>query len=346
MATRSARPRITDVARLADVSVTAVSLVLNRKTDSGIPSDTQARILAAAAELGYRPNAIARGLRSGRSQTIGFVSDVIATTPFAGAMIVGAQEAAWAAGKLLLLINTGRDPAIEARGFELLHDRQVDGLIYATMFHRVIDPPGALRDGAAVLLDARAADESLPSVVPDEVAAAREATAELIRFGHRRIGYIQFSEPIPAAPERAAGYAQALLAADIPFDPRLVAAGEATAQGGWEAAGTMLDMPDPPSALFCFNDQMAMGAYRAIAERRLRIPHDVSVIGFDDQVLIAPWLVPGLTTMALPHYEMGRWAVERLIGEPGDTLEPVQHRMACRMIRRESVAPPPAWSRS
>lgn len=331
------RPGLKDVASRAHVSMTAVSLVLNGKAGPNIPKETQARIIAAAADLGYRPNALARGLRSGRSATIGLISDEIATTPFAGAMVQGAQDAAWEAGKLLLLINTGRDLAIEATGLELLHERHVEGVIYATMYHQIVTPPAALADSPAVLLDARTADGSLASVVPDEVAAARRATEVLLEAGHVRIGFAQDVEPIPAAPERELGYREAHEARGLRVDPDLIAKGDANAHGGREVTSQLLALDEPPTALFCFNDQMAMGAYRAIAERGLRIPGDVSVVGFDDQVLIAPWLVPGLTTMSLPHYAMGRWAVEFLVrhseGAP-------QHRMNCPLVERESVAPP------
>ena len=332
------RPVLKDVADRAGVSQTAVSLVLNGKAGTNIPAETQARIVAAAEELGYRPNALARGLRSGRSATIGLVSDEIATTPFAGAMIQGAQDAAWEAGKLLLLINTGRDKDIEATGLDLLHERHVEGVIYATMYHQVVDPPEALRQSPAVLLDARARDASLPSVVPDEIMAARRATKLLLEAGHTRVGFVQDEEPIPAAPEREQGYRVAHEERGVPVDGELIAKGAANAAGGWEATGALLDHERPPTALFCFNDQMAMGAYRAIAERGLRIPEDISVVGFDDQILIAPWLVPSLTTMALPHYAMGRWAVEFLVGHREGTP---QHRAACPLIERASVASPP-----
>ncbi len=332
------RPVLKDVADRAGVSLTAVSLTLNGKAGANIPPKTQARIVAAASELGYRPNALARGLRSGRSATIGLVSDEIATTPFAGAMIQGAQDAAWEAGKLLLLINTGRDKDIEATGLDLLQERHVEGVIYATMYHQVVEPPAALSEGPAVLLDARAHDASLPSVVPDEVSAARQATETLLAAGHTRIGFVQDVVPIPAAPEREQGYRDAHEGHSVPVDPDLIAKGSADAAGGWEATSSLLaSSSSPPTALFCFNDQMAMGAYRAIAERGLRIPDDISVVGFDDQVLIAPWLVPSLTTMALPHYAMGRWAVEFLVG--GGEGNP-QHRAACPLVERDSVAPP------
>ena len=132
------RPRLKDVAERAEVSLTAASLVLNGKAGASIPDETKARIITAASELGYRPNALARGLRIGRSGTIGLISDVIATTPFAGAMTQGAQDAAWEAGTLILLVNTGNVKSIEATALELLRDRHVEGVIYATMYHTEI----------------------------------------------------------------------------------------------------------------------------------------------------------------------------------------------------------------
>ena len=117
----------------------------------------------------------------------------------------------------------------------------------------------------------------------------------------------------------------------------LVSRGAATAAGGWEATCDLLDVRKRPTAIFCFNDQMAMGAYRAISDRGLRVPRDISVVGFDDQILVAPWLVPSLTTMALPHYAMGRWAVDFLVRK-GEGVP--QHRMPCPLVERESVAAP------
>jgi LacI family transcriptional regulator len=339
-----ARPLLKDVAAHAKVSLTTVSMVLNGKAGPNIPPDTQARVVAAAAALGYRPNAMARSLRRQRSDTIGVISDEIATTPFAGAMLQGAQDAAWAAGVVLLLVNTGRDPDIEARAIEIMLDRQVDAIVYATMYHQVVVPPAALREIRAVLLDARTLDESLPSVVPDDVGGARTAVEILVDCGHRRIGWVTTEEPVPAAAERLAGYREVLQARGIPFDPSLVQAGPGgDTHSGLEAAGRLLDRPDRPTALFCFNDRMAMGAYRAIRLRGLKVPQDVSVVGFDNMEQIAPWLDPPLTTMQLPHYEMGRWAVEQVLRSPApdENEQPPQARMPCPPIERASVAPPP-----
>ncbi|HXG39394.1 MAG TPA: LacI family DNA-binding transcriptional regulator, partial [Candidatus Limnocylindrales bacterium] len=278
---RQRRPVLRDVARLADVSLTTASIVLNGKAGANIPPETQARVFAAAAALGYRPNAMARGLRRQRSDTVGLISDEIATTPFAGQMLQGAQDAAWESGVVLLLVNTGRDPAIEARAFDVMEERQVDAIVYATMAHRLIEPPPRLRGFRAVLLDAEAADGSLPSVVPDELGGARYAVERLVAAGHHRIGMISTREPGPATERRQEAYEQVLTEHGLAAD--LMAFGErGTVDGGFAAASLLLDRPDRPTAVFCFNDRMAMGAYRAARVRGLRVPHDLSVVGFDD----------------------------------------------------------------
>lgn len=337
------KPSQKDVARLAGVSRTTVSYVLNG-TDSNISDQTQARVLAAAERLRYRPDGLARGLRRSRTDTFGFISDEIATTAAAGAMIQGAQDAAWKSGIVLLLVNTGRDREIEARALDIMLERRVDALIFATMRHQVIDPAEQFWEVPTVLLDARDVDQSLPSVVPDEVGGARTAVQTLLKHGHQRIGFINTMERVPAATERLEGYRLALLNLGIAFDPSLVAyCPHGFPADGEEAARRLLDLPQPPTAIFCFNDRIAMGAYRAIGKRGLRIPDDISVIGFDNEDQVGAWLEPGLTTMQLPHYEMGRWAVEYLMSSgavPSETdREPPQRRLPCPLVERMSVGP-------
>lgn len=339
------RPLLKDVANHAQVSVTTVSIVLSGKAGANIPPETQARVIAAAAALGYRPNAMARSLRQQRSDTIGVISDEIATTPFAGQMLQGAQDAAWESGVVILLVNTGKDQAIESRALDVMLERQVDAIVYATMSHQVVDPPPGLREVPAVLLDARLADGSVPSVVPDEVGGARAAVEHLVRHGHRRIGFLNSREPGVAADLRLDTFRAVLAEHGIPFDPSLVAEGDrGDVLGGLAAASTLLDLADCPTGMFCFNDRMAMGAYRAIRHRGLRVRDDISVVGFDDMEQIAPWLDPPLTTVRLPHYEMGRWAVEYVLGIARNGSDPSvpQHRMPCLLVERGSVGPPPA----
>jgi LacI family transcriptional regulator len=291
--------------------------------------------------LGYRTNTVARNLRQQSSETIGLISDTIASTPFAGLMIHGADQVAAAAGMTLMIINTERDPDVEARAIETMLDRQVDAIIYATMWHQVVELPAGLQDVHAVILDSRSNDSSDSWVVPDEELGGFSATSHLIEHGHHRIGYLREANRYPADGERFAGYQRALAEHGIEYEPDLVAIDRNDPFGGAVAAARLLQLPDPPTAIQCYTDRMAMGAYRAIRRAGLTIPDDISVIGFDNQDQIAPWLDPPLTTMQLPHDAMGRWAVEHLLGVlSGTTKGPQQQRMKCPLVVRHSVAPP------
>ena len=331
-----------DVAKLAGVSSTTVSFVINDVANSNIPAETQARVLAAVEELQYRPNVMARGLRAQRTHTIGFLSDEVASTPFAGRIIQGAQELAWEHNYLLLLINTGTNRSMKEAAVETLLDRQVDGIIYATMYHRQVNPPEQLNQVPTVLLDCFAEDRAFPSVVPADVQGARDATSYLLARGHRRVAFINDIELVPAQIARLQGYKEALAAFDVPFQDQLVCMGHSDPRGGYECGKALLSRPDRPTALFCFNDRMAMGVYDAARELGLSIPHDVAVVGYDNHEIIAAHLQPPLTTMQLPHYEMGTWAVKKLLQliggeEPADAVRPIQHLIQCPIIERASV---------
>lgn len=328
-----------DIAKHVGVSRTTVSFVLNNVVTAGIPEETRRRILQASKELRYRPNAVAKGLRTQRSNSIGFITDEITTTPFAGDIIKGARNVAWANDTLLLIINTGDDGPVQEAAVEMLLERQVDAIIYAAMYHRVVQPPMNIHEVPAVLLNCYATDRSLPSVVPDEVAGGYIATETLIGKGHKRIGFINLYPHLPAAQGRLQGYQQALEAHDLPFAARLVRTCNGYADGGFEEARVLMSTKDPPTALFCATDRIAMGAYDAVRMLQLRIPDDVAVLGFDDQELIAPYLRPALTTMALPHYAMGQWAVTYLLehAASNESLTPIQHTVACPLIKRQSV---------
>jgi LacI family transcriptional regulator, galactose operon repressor len=338
---------IRDVASAAGVSVTTVSHVLNNTTGARVSEVTRERVTEAAARLGYAPNKLAQGLRLQRTQILALLSDQIATTPHAGRIMLGAQEAASAKGWVVLLLNSGGDPDLEDREISALLQHQVDGVLYATMYHRQVMVPDRLAGLPLVLLDATSTTKSYPSVVPDEVGGGRAAVQELLTAGHRRIGFATNIDDIPATHGRLVGYRQALTEAGIPFAPELVVVEHSDTPGGYRAAMELLRRPDRPTGLFCFNDRMAMGAYRAAHELGLRIPHDVSVVGFDNQEMIADGLFPALTTVALPHYEMGAWAVNTMIDMLGEVPSgrrrrrtPARITMECPLVRRDSVAAP------
>jgi LacI family transcriptional regulator len=331
-----------DVARLAGVSQTTVSFVIN-ETAAGIPPETRERVWAAVEELGYRPNIIARGLRSNRTYTIGFISDEIVTTPYAVRIIQGAQDQAWENGYIILVISTGGKPNMKEAALHAAYDRKVDGIVYATMYHRQVEPHEIMRELPTVLLDCFIEDHSLPSVVPDEVTGGRMATEYLLRKGHRRIGLINNQKPVPAKFGRLEGYRLALSKYGVPYNENLVYEGiDGIPEGGYEGAKFLLGLETPPTALFCFNDRMAMGAYDAIRKRGLSIPDDVAIVGYDNQELIAADIVPGLTTMELPHYPMGQWAVQHLLELITDpkklqTKQPLQKVLECPLIERNSA---------
>ncbi|NUP75251.1 MAG: LacI family DNA-binding transcriptional regulator, partial [Sinomonas sp.] len=193
------------MAKAADVSVTTVSHALSATHQSRVNPETRQHVREVAAQLGYAPNRLASGLRNQRSYLLGLVSDEIASTPFAGEMILGAQDAAYERGWLLMLVDSGRNWALEEKQVNTLLQHQVDGLVFARMYHQQAKVPAGVAGVPVVLLDAFDAEGKFSSVVPDEVAAARTAVRELIDAGHRRIGFINNRDDIPAALGRLEG---------------------------------------------------------------------------------------------------------------------------------------------
>lgn len=313
MAVKSAGIR--DVAQLAGVSVTTVSHVLNETPHTRVSEDTRARVRHAAKTLGYGPNRAAQALRTNRSGLIGLLSEEIATTPHAGRIILGAQNEAREHDLTLVIINTERqaDGSSHREDVQALIDRQVDAVLYATMYHRSVSLPPNLQGLPAVLIDSTDRAGIVPAVVPDEVGGAIAAVSHLVEAGHTRIGFLNNDDDVPATHLRFAGYRQVLQNHGIPFDESLVVSGPSETLPGYGLARELLSRGDAPTALFCYNDRMAMGAYRAATELGFDIPRDLSIVGFDNQELIAANLFPGLTTVALPHYEMGAWAVKTLV---------------------------------
>ncbi|MFG1950345.1 LacI family DNA-binding transcriptional regulator [Micromonospora sp. NPDC048830] len=336
-----------DVAVRAGVSVATVSMVLAGRDAGRVTPLVRAAVQRAAAELGYVPNLIARGLKTRRTHTIGLLSDAVASTPFAGQLLAGAQQEAWNRGYLLLSIDTGGDHALDAPAIQALTQRHIDALVYACMYHREVQLPPLPAGLPVVILDGRPANEddgrAIDWVVPDEVGGARAAVEELIRAGHSRIGFCTQRDDVPATRGRLAGYIAAHRDAGLDVDESLiVAADDNTAPHGANAAAHLLRRPDRPTGLFCFSDRIAMGAYRAARALDLGVPSDLSIVGFDNQEFVADSLAPPLTTIQLPHFEMGRWSAQavlrRLSGD--DDPQPRIRVMPAPLIRRGSVQTP------
>lgn len=335
-------PNIRKVAELAGVSVATVSRTL--KTPEVVSPETRDRVLAAVERAGYRPNLMAVQFRSRRTRNLVVLVPVIANVFFAR-VISGIQEAAQAFDYRVLLCDTLGREEVETAYAELVHAHQADGVIQLRAFNPF---EKACADGqapppmvnACEVLDA----PPCPTVRLDNRAAARAMTEHLLALGHRRIGLIKGPQGSPLTRERIAGYEDAMQAAGIAPDPALLCRGNFTLQAGYQAAGDLLALPDRPTAIFCENDEMAIGAIQRIRQAGLRVPQDLSVAGFDD-IPFAAYCDPPLTTIAQPAEEFGRRAVAMLVALFEDRTLPEPHVvLPYDLIVRGSTAPAPTGS--
>ena len=312
------RVTLADVARAAGLSRTAASMILTGRPDTRLSAEAHKKVMAAAAELGYRPNLAARSLRTDRTESIAFISDVVATTRFATGLIRGALEAAERAGHVMLVLETGGEPAREAKAIGAALDRQVDGIIFAAMRAREIFVPDVPLATPVVMLNATN-PRFRTSVLPDEFEGGRAAVRLIVEAGiDRGIALLGQSDTVEAGlfrsetvASRVRGIRSAMADSGLSFVAE-ESCWNWEPDEGFKLTRKLLRRREPIRALLCMNDRLAFGAYQAIAEAGLSIPDDISVVSFDNDELAA-YLRPGLTTIALPHEEMGRVAVESLL---------------------------------
>ncbi|WP_186056492.1 LacI family DNA-binding transcriptional regulator [Burkholderia gladioli] len=340
------RPTMTDIAKITGVSQSTVSLVLNGAVGAKFSDDTRQKVLKTAEELGYQlPTRASAPAAPGERHQIVYIADEISTSPHPVVSIDGARDAAWNNGCLLAVYSTHGNAEIEQRVLQqALSSPNVLGVIYATVYTRKVTVPAALLKVPTVLLNCYSSERPLSSVVPAEVAGGHTATEYLTAAGHRRIAFINGETWQDAAKDRLKGYRQALATADLRFDPNLVRDGDWSSGKGFEHTLSLMKEPHPPTAIFCANDLTAIGAIEALKQLGLRVPEDVSVMGYDDQE-IARHTHPPLTTVVLPNYELGRWAVETLLQEHEnrDAGAPFRQRtvkLDGPLIERGSVSAP------
>jgi DNA-binding LacI/PurR family transcriptional regulator len=287
--------RLKDVAELAGVSVKTASNVINDYPH--IKPSTRSRVEAAIQELHYRPNASARQLKYGRA---GFLALAVPQmdSPFFAELSAKISEHASRLGYIMLLDVTQADRRGELQVLDGMRSHVIDGLIFSPLALRADEIANRADDLPMVLLGERAVPPGFDHVAVDSVAAARAMTEHLIALGRRRIGAIGHESVEGTASVRLAGYRQALAAAGIAYDPELVV-GVAHYQraDGRAAMQSLLSRPDPPDAVFCFNDLMAIGALRACAEANVAVPEQVAIAGFDD-IAEGQFYNPTLTTVA------------------------------------------------
>jgi LacI family transcriptional regulator len=342
------RPKSKDVAALAGVSTTTVSFVLNDRAGASISPATRRRVLEAAAQLGYLPHASARGLAGGRTHTIGLVvrqsPEQVAEDALLSETLRGVSAAARAARYRVLVEPLGvRDGTYG----ELIRSRGTDGLVVSGP--RVDDAElGALaRLGAPVVIQGSLPGVDLPSVDVDNVAAARNATQHLVELGHRRIGFITNAPfQYTAARERRDGYRLAVQEAGLEVDEGLVVEANFDAASGRRAMARLLERGGV-TAVFVASDVVAFGAMAAIREAGLRVPEDLSIVGFDD-IPLAAYFDPPLTTVHLPAHDLGRAAGVALLDRINGRAVEARTVLPTALVVRSSTAPPPPtgpWSR-
>lgn len=332
-----ARQRVTlmDVAARAGVSRTTASFVMTGRRDMRISTDAEQRVLQAARELDYRPNLLARSLRTNLTQTIGLISDVVASEPFAGHLIRSSMTTALLHDHLLFVGESEGDPEVEHQLVRSMLDRGVGGFLYASSSTRVAELSPLLEDQRVVMLNCLSEWSETTAVVPDEEQGGRLAATALLDAGHRD-GIVLVGETpdgVPAGTLRRRGIQSALASAGTALADDLPALW--WPEPAYAAVREFLDRGGRPTGFICLNDRVAFGAYQALTDAGLSVPGDVSVVSFDDSDL-ASWVRPGLTSVAIPHLEMGRRATELLLAPPAAAMV---HRVEMPLVRRMSVGP-------
>jgi LacI family transcriptional regulator len=330
-------PTLADVANHAGVSTMTASRALNGR--SGVSQSTRDRVVASSKALGYVANISARGLVGGRMNILGMVVPDLATQ-YTGEVVAGAGEAANELGFDLLLYTTSSDVGRERERAVLLTNGLADGIL-AVLPQDPENVLGALSKSGipVVIVDHRGAITNLPAIAVDNYTGARLAVEHLVALGHRRIGFLEGVGDVDCSRERLRGYREGLLNAGIEFDQGLVRPGEFKQPNGFQATTALLEQAAPPTAIFAANDLSAFGAIEAIKERGLRVPDDVSVVGFDD-IPMASQIFPTLTTVRQPLHQMGASAVNLLVSMVVG-LNPVTQRihLPTELIVRASTGP-------
>ena len=331
---------IKDIARAANVSHSTVSRALRGSPRVG--AVTTALIRKIAEEQGYRVSAVARGLVTRRTDSIGVVVTTVAD-PFVGEVVAGIEEVALAHGYSLFLANCHADPDREMRVVRSFQERRVDGILVnasrvGTLYMPVLEE---MKVPIVLINNQYPGGDFAYSVRIDSLSGARLAVKHLVDLGHRRIAYLGNRYGLQADSERFVGYRQILDEADIGFQPDLVVHTEGTPEGGMSGMTRLLALPEPPTAVFCYKDLMAIGAIRGAWEGGVTVPGDVSVVGFDD-LFLSSYTIPSLTTIQQPKHQMGCLAAKMLLellsgGKPQNQLI-----LEGRLIARQSTAPPRA----
>lgn len=324
---------IKDVAKQANVAISTASRVIN---DSGyVSEETRAKVLEAVDSLGYVPNSIARSLRQKETRSIGLIVADIGN-PFFAELAQAVERSARELGYSVLLANTDGKAEQEEDGIRLFLAKQVDGIIWHSPINNdLVDELTKSRATSVIVIGGEHELVGNYTIHIDDELGAFEAVTHLVRLGHERIGYI--AEPdYPISPqERMKGYLRALKEANIPYDSHLVVRGTFKEGSGLKAIKVLLNSNNPPTAVFCANDLMAIEAIQHLRAVGLQVPEDVAVVGFDNTKVAGIYGID-LTTVAQPTYDMGREGVNVLISSLKENLSPRQILLRPSLVIRKS----------
>lgn len=337
------RPTLDDVAQLARVSTATASRALSNP--ALVAAETRKAVIEAAEKTGYRTNLLARSLRKQASHSV-LVLVPNLDNHFYPEVIRGIESAAHARDYAVMLGFTANEASRETSYIDLVRRRRADGILILDASLRSLAAAGEAFRLPAVQVIERIEGVDLPFVKIDDRAAALTAVRHLTQLGHRRIGHLLGRPRYSVTPDRFSGYRQGLAEAGIAFDEALIGEGDFNFGRGMDATGRLMSKPNPPTALFCGNDDSALGAMKRLADLGLKVPQDVSVVGFDD-VDTAATADPPLTTIRQPRFEIGATAMDMLIhilenrplAETGVVL-------ATEMIARQSTTPPRSSTRT
>lgn len=318
------RATMADVARESGVSLMTVSRVINDKGD--VSDDTRQRVLAVIERMDYRPSGIARSLATQRTGTIGLLVPDI-SNPFFADIARGVADAAYLDDYSVFLCSSDEDPTRELEFVASLEEKRVDGLIVCSSRLSRQDLTVALaRHSNVVLINRRAADSGASAVLADDEAGARMIMQHFLSRGHRCIAFLAGPVASYSGKARLSGYRSLLEASSITFQPEMVRHCAPTAEGGAEVAELLLAEHPGITALFCYNDLVAVGALRTCMQRGLKVPHQIVIAGFDD-ITIADLVNPPLTTCRVPRYDIGvqanRLLLDQINSEPCNGCETV-----------------------
>jgi len=329
---------ITDVAQRAGVSISTVSRVLNN-SDYPIRPETRQKVLEAIEELQFRPNDVARSLLLKQTHTIGLIVPDI-SNPYYPELSLGVEATASKHGYAVIFCNTSRRPEKVEYYLDVLLQKRADGIIIAgggTDLTQISQ--GTLRSDTKIALVGKH-HLPFPSVQVDNFGAAREITSHLLHLGHRHIAFISGPPNLTSVQDRLAGYKASLEERGISEDNRLICEGDFGAESGYSATLSLLRGEPTPTAIFAANDRMAISAMAAAADVGLRVPNDLTVVGFDD-IITASLVRPSLTTVALPAYEIGASAMRLMLRLLEGEECPKTVWLPTQLVIRQSSGPPP-----